>query len=700
MESRYQDEVVRRLDPVDQLVQVSRWVGAETSLAIWGGGNTSLKLTEPDLFGKPVRVLRVKGSGSDLKSVTRRDFPGVRLPEVLALLERPDMGDQEMVDYLARCLQEPGSPRPSIETLLHGFLAADAVIHTHADAIVGLTNTERGHEVVEDLFGKESVWVPYRRPGFRLSKEVWAAIRARPEARAIVLEKHGLSTWGATLKDAYLATIDLVTRAEERLRDAARARRAFGPPPGATPDAETRKRVAREVAPVLRGMLGRDRRVVLRFDDGEDILELVGAPEAARLTQIGPATPDHTIYSKRLACFVPVEDPASPAAVVDALRAAVPRFVQDYTAYFDAHRHGQLMAGSGGAAEPTVRPTLTDPYPRVVLLPGLGMFTSGKDARTAGIVADVYHHTAWVISAASALGPYASLSAQDAFNVEFWPLELYKLQMAPPEKELARRIALITGGASGIGRAVARRLGREGAHVVVTDLDGEGARRVADEIAADAGPARPLGIRMDVTSEASVDAAVSAAVSAYGGLDIVISNAGIAHAAAIDRMALADWERSFAVNATGHFLVTRAALRVMKAQGLGGSLVFVATKNVMSPGKDFAAYSASKAAEAQLAKVAALEGGPHGIRVNLVNPDAVFRDSGLWSPEVRQERARAQGIAVEQIEEFYRKRNLLGVSVLPEDVAEAALFLASDRAAKTTGCTLTVDGGVRDAFPR
>jgi NAD(P)-dependent dehydrogenase (short-subunit alcohol dehydrogenase family) len=446
--------------------------------------------------------------------------------------------------------------------------------------------------------------------------------------------------------------------------------------------------------------------VVLRFDDGEDVRELASAPEAPRLAEVGPATPDHTIYSKRLPCYVPLVDPASPAAVVDAVRAAVDRFVRKYTAYFEAHRHGELMRPSAGAAAPAggsaaaIAPRLTDPYPRVVLLPGLGMFTSGKDARTAGIVADIYHHTAWVMRSASALGPYTSLSAQDAFNVEFWPLELYKLQMAPPEKELARRVALVTGGASGIGRAAARRLAREGAHVVVTDLDGDGARRVAEEMAADAGPARPLGLPLDVTSEASVDAAVAATVDAYGGLDIVVSNAGIAHAAAIDRMALADWERSFAVNATGHFLVARAALRVMKAQGLGGSLVFVATKNVMSPGKDFAAYSASKAAEAQLAKVAALEGGPHGIRVNLVNPDAVFRDSGLWSPEIRRERAQAQGIGVEEIEEFYRKRNLLGVSVLPEDVAEAVLFLASDRAAKTTGCTLTVDGGVRDAFPR
>jgi NAD(P)-dependent dehydrogenase (short-subunit alcohol dehydrogenase family) len=293
-----------------------------------------------------------------------------------------------------------------------------------------------------------------------------------------------------------------------------------------------------------------------------------------------------------------------------------------------------------------------------------------------------------------------SLTAAEAFGVEYWPLELYKLALAPPEKELARRIALVTGGAGGIGRAIARRLAREGAHVVVGDLDEEGAARVAHEIVAEVGAARALGVYMDVTSEEAVQDGLLAAVETYGGLDIVVSNAGVAHSAPLDTMALADWERSFAVNARGHFLVTREAFRLLKAQGLGGNLVFVATKNVMAPGKDFAAYSAAKAAEAQLAKVAAIEGGAHGIRANVVNPDAVFRDSGLWSEDVRRERARAQGIAVAALEEFYRKRNLLGTPILPEDVAEAVLFFASDRSAKTTGCTLTVDGGLRDAFPR
>jgi rhamnulose-1-phosphate aldolase/alcohol dehydrogenase len=686
MNSRWDDAAAQGLSDLDLLVYASRLIGAETSLVVWGGGNTSVKRTERDHRGREVRVLRVKGSGSDLKSIQKKDFPGVVIDDIRALLERPDMDDQVMVDYFAHALLEPASPRPSIETPLHGFLAPDAIIHTHADAVVSLTNNDRCAEVLREVFGGDVVSLAYLRPGFPIAKQVAQTFEAHPEARAILLEKHGTICWGATVKEAYLSTIELISRAEEAIAHRAKGRARFGGVAVTAPAPEARRRVALAVAPRLRGLLGRDRRVILTFDDSPDVLEFAASKDARELCHVGPATPDHTIYTKRLPCFAACDRPDDPDAVQAAVQTAVDAFVADYTAYFNGHnRYGA---------------TLTDPFPRVVAVAGLGMFTAGKDRRTSGIVSDIYHHTISVVGAASSFGRYVSLSAQDAFDIEYWPLELYKLTLAPPERELARRIALVTGGASGIGRAAALRLAAEGAHVVVTDLDAAGARKVADEVTAASGAGRAVGVGMDVVHEDSVRAAFEEAVLAYGGIDIVVSNAGIAHSTPIDQLTLSDWERSFSVNSTGHFLVAREGLRLMKAQGLGGAFVFVATKNVMSPGKDFAAYSASKAAEAQLAKVLALEAGPYGIRSNLVNPDAVFRDSRLWTEEIRRERARAQGIAVEDLEDFYRKRNILARPILAEDVAEAVLFLASDRSAKTTGCTITVDGGVKDAFPR
>jgi rhamnulose-1-phosphate aldolase/alcohol dehydrogenase len=686
MHSRWRDADAQGKDDLELLVYASRLIGAETTLVVWGGGNTSVKREERDHRGRATRVLRVKGSGSDLKGIQKGDFPGVRMDDVLALLDRQQMGDQEMVDYLACTLQEPASPRPSIETLLHGFLPAAAVIHTHADAVVSLTNNDRSRDVLGEVYGDEVVSLPYRRPGFLISREVSRVFATHPKARAILLEKHGTICWGASVREAYEATIELISRAEEAIGHRARGRVRFGGAAVTSPPSDTRRRVALAVAPHLRGLVGKRRRQVLVFDDAPDVLEFAASRNADALCRIGPATPDHTIFTKRLPCFAAVEDPSDPEAVRAGVTAAVERFVTDYVAYFDSHNTGEAR--------------LTDPFPRVVVVGGLGLFAIGKDRRTAGIVDDIYHHTISVLGAATSFGGYVSLTAREAFDVEYWPLELYKLSLAPPEKELAGRVVLVTGAASGIGRAAALRLAAEGGHVVVADLDAAGARKVAEEIVGAQRPGRALGVGMDVTSEISVRAALEETVLAYGGLDIVVSNAGSAHSAPVDRMELADWERSFAVNATGHFLVAREGLRVLKTQGLGGAFVFVATKNVMSPGKDFSAYSASKAAEAQLAKVVALEGGPHGIRSNIVNPDAVFRDSKLWSEEVRRERARAQGIGVDELEDFYRKRNILSRPILPEDVAEAVLFLASDRSAKTTGCTITVDGGVKDAFPR
>jgi rhamnulose-1-phosphate aldolase/alcohol dehydrogenase len=670
--------------PVDQLVYMSRLMGQDEELVLWGGGNTSIKVAETDLLGRPSERMLIKGTGSDMKVAEPKDFPAVRLEEIRASFAREDMSDDEMVAYFAQCMVDPAAPRPSIETLLHGYLDASAVAHSHADAILSLTNTAAGEELVSEVYGTDVAIVGYRRPGFRLAKEVAQAVQANPTASGVVLMNHGLITWGESAREAYDRHIDLVTRAEDFIRARSDPRQSVASAP--TPLApDQRRAVAARAAPVLRGVVSARSRKVLRFDDSPDALAFMANPNLRELAEVGAATPDHILNTKRFPLIVEGVDSADDAALVDAIRREMASYTERYLAYFERYR----------SDEP-----LLDPAPRVVLVPDVGMWTVGKDVRATIIPADIYRHTMRVMDGAEAVDRYKSLSEHDGFHAEYWPLELYKLTLAPKDRELAGRVALVTGAARGIGAAIARRLAAEGAHVVVTDLNEDGAQTVAKEIVAGNGAGRAVATRLDVADERSVQAAFDLARLTYGGLDVLVSNAGMAHVAPLDELALADWERSLAVNATGHFLVAREAVRLFKEQGLGGSIVFVATKNVTAPGKDFGAYSAAKAAEAQLARVLAIEGGEHGIRVNMVNPDAIFDDSGLWSEEVRRQRAATYGIPVDQLEEHYRQRNLLRARVTADDVAEAVLWLASDRAAKTTGAMIPVDGGVPGAFPR
>ena len=690
IENRWSDEEAAGLSDLDVLVYQSRLVGADPRLVVWGGGNTSLKTRETDFAGRPAYVLRVKGSGSDLKAVKPSDFPGVRMDDVLPLMERDDMSDEEMVEYLSHTLMEPGSPRPSIETLLHAFVPARSVVHSHADAILALVNNRRHEEAIAEVFGEDIAVIPYRRPGFLLSKQVGMALRERPHIKGVILLNHGLITWDDDPKEAYRLHIEMVDRAA---RYAAVRRQAAGSRAAITSlSAAQRRDAAARIAPVLRGLMGRDKRVIMRFEDTDDVMRFVsgGVVPLERLPEVlaqGAATPDHILNTKRTPLWIDLGEPDS-GAVDDprpAIEAAYEGWVREYTEYYRAYNTGEPML---------------PPVPRVVLVRGVGMFSVGKDSRAATVSSDIYHHTISIVEGAEAIGGYRSLDLKDAFEAEYWPLELYKLTLAPPEKELSRRVVLITGAAGAIGAGIAKRFAAEGGHVVVADVDLGKAEELAGELTK-ANPAnRSIAVRMDVTGERSVADAFGEAVLQFGGVDVLVSNAGIAKSTPIDELSLDDWEHSFAVNARGHFLVSREALRIMKQQGTGGSLVFIATKNITSPGKEFGAYSASKAAEAQLARVIALEGAPHGIRSNLVNPDAIFEGSGLWSAEVREQRAKAQGIDPNTIEEYYRKRNLLQVKVTAADVAEAALFLASDRSAKTTGNMIAVDGGLKEAFPR
>jgi rhamnulose-1-phosphate aldolase/alcohol dehydrogenase len=651
---------------IDQLVYQSRLVGAEESLVLWGGGNNSVKSQSTDLLGTTIPVMYIKSSGSDMKTIVPKEFPAVRLDYIEPLRTRDgEMSDQEMVDYLARCLVDPCSRRPSIETLLHAFLPARAVLHTHADAILALTNT-RGREItVRECFGDSVITVRYLRPGFRLSRDVADAFASKPDAEGLVLMNHGLITWGETAREAYEKHIALVTKAEEWL--ASRSAQATSAPSAV--DTTT-------LAPTIRGALGAKRSVILEFDGSEDVLRFLARDDAKRITQIGPATPDHLLYTKRFPLFLDAGDDVSKA---------VGDYVERYKSHYENYPSEFAML---------------DAHPRVVLVPGAGMWTAGKDARAARIVRDIYRHTMRIIESAEGAGGYETLNDEDAFHAEYWPLELYKLTLLPKEKELAGKVAIVTGAASGIGRACAERFAEEGAHVVVTDVDVALAEEVAKGIVAKHGLRRAIALRLDVSSENDVERAYAETIAAYGGVDIIVSNAGISSFGSLDVLPAADWDRAFAVNARGHFLVARAALRIMKQQKTGGSIVFNASKNVTAPGKEFGAYSVSKAAEAQLCRIVALEGGEFGIRANMLNPDAIFGGSRFWSDEMRSMRATAYGISSENLPDFYRNRTLLKTEVTADDVAEAALFLAGPRSAKTTGAMIPVDGGVKEAFPR
>lgn len=669
MRSRWSSEAVAGLDPLALRVYTSRLLGAEPSLVLFGGGNTSVKHDALDPRGGVRRTLTIKGSGTDLASIQAAGFASLALDDLVPLRGRETLDDDAMVELVTLALLDSRAPRPSIETLLHAFIPLDWIDHSHADAILTLTNQPDGVARIREVFADSVGLVPYIKPGFDLSRAAADVYDADPSVIGLVLDKHGLVTFGETAQQAYERHIELVSQAEARI-----ARSWFGP---RQPDAGSAVEVSR-LAVKLRGLLSRRRHMIVRCDTNPRVRAFVDRRDLNPISQQGPATPDHVLRTKRLPLVLPSSDPACASQAVARYEAAYDEYVDEHADATDDFRH--------------------DPCPRVVLAPGIGMFTTGRTASEADAVARIYRHTMDVIEGAESMGGYAALPARDLFDIEYWPLELYKLRLAPPDRELAGRVALVTGAASGIGRATALRLAAAGAHVFVTDIDAAGADSVATRICSAGDAAEPL--TLDVTDENAVASVLRNVLLAVGGIDIVVSNAGIADAAPIDALGLDAWQRSLDVNATGHFLVTQATVRAMREQGIGGSLILVCTKNVLDPGRDFGAYSAAKAAQLQLGRVLAIENGEHGIRVNMVNPDAVFTDSRLWSDDLRAGRAAAHGVDVGELENFYRGRNLLQTRIDAADVAEAVLFLAGDRAAKTTGAILPVDGGVRGAFPR
>ena len=687
---------------LEQLVARSRKLGADRPVCNWGGGNTSAKSDEIDFRGRPARILWVKGSGSDLATVTEASFTGLYLEDVLPLLEYERMSDSNMVAYLAHCFYEPGRPRPSIETLLHGFLPFTHIDHTHADATNYFACAAEGEKLARDCFGDRLIWIPYRRPGFGLAREVALAVRARPKATLVILAKHGLITWGETDEDCYDSTLMTIAQAREYVeaRIARASRAVFGGPRVPTLSTGKRHSIAAQVAPILRGLVYSEKRQVLHYEDSEDVLTFAGSQDAPRLTAIGAACPDHLVHTKPWPLLVDWTPEQEVTALVESLRSGVAAYVGKYRHYLEENAQQNLDPDAGA---PVYRSTdaASDPHPRVILIPGVGMFTTGKDAMMADVSAQLYHRAIAVMRGAEACGGFISLSDAESYAVEYWPLEQYKLKLAPPEREFARHVALVTGAAGGIGSATCRRLAQDGAHIVAADIDLAGAEQLATSLNQQFGLGRAIAVKMDVTDEASVRAAFEQAALAFGGLDIIVSNAGLASSAPITETSLVEWDKNWHVLATGYFLVAREGFRLWQAQGRGGNLIFVASKNALVAGKNAAAYSTAKAAEAHLARCLAEEGGQFGIRVNTVNPDAVLAGSRIWDSAWRQERAATYGVAPDQLEEVYRKRTTLGVNILPQDIAEAVAFFASPvRSIKSTGNILNVDGGVAAAYPR
>lgn len=665
------------LDPevLTALVERSRAIGADPSLVIHGGGNTSAKGEVADHLGRAREVLWVKGSGADLAGSDLADYPGLWLDDLRALRPHEGMDDDRMTDLLRVAMVDPSTRRPSIETLLHAFLPYRHVDHVHADAIVALTKSPDAPSVVATALGERVAFVPWIRPGHTLARIV---ADAAATSDAVVLAHHGLVTWADDSDECLRRTRELVDRAEAYLAETCGSLDPL--PPADAPSSEVELDPADLDALLLRlrGALCRRKRVVLRVDRR-------GRPVADRsdvqaVAAAGVATADHMLRMGPWAAVLGRDDGVT--AVVD-------EFEDRYQEYF-ARQKAAVPEGFG----------MHDPAPRAVLVPGLGTVSSGRDERAASVVADVVaHSTAVAARAIDAFGAAATMSEEEIFAVDYWPLELYKLTLAPPPPELAGHVVCVTGAASGIGREVAVHLSRLGAILVAGDLDGDGLAAMADQLEAE-GRCRPELTVGDVSEEAVVEAMVSAGVRRFGGIDGFVVNAGIAPSARLLDLTLAEWRRVMDVNLTSAMLLTRAALRVLATQGIGGSLVYIASKNAFAPGAGFAAYSASKAGMVQLMRIAAIEGGSIGVRANAVNPDAVFEGSRLWSADVRHERAAAHGVGETELEAYYASRNVLGSTISAAHVAHAAAYLLSERSSRTTGTVLPVDGGVPAAFPR
>ena len=687
----WDDKVAEAMDEPGRLVYRSNLLGSDKRVTNYGGGNTSSKIWQRDpLTGEKIQVLWVKGSGGDVGTIKLDGFATLYMDRLQALKDhyRGLEFEDEMVAYLPHCTFNLNPRAASIDTPLHAYVPQPFVDHMHPDAIIAIAASKDSNALTSEIYGSAIGWLPWRRPGYELGLWLGKYCAENPQAKGVILESHGLFTWGDTPKECYETTIDTINQAIDWLDQKSSAAAAFGGQAVASLSDSARRDIAARLMPNIRGLISKDSHKVGHFDDGDTVLQFVGSDNFRKLASLGTSCPDHFLRTKIWPLVIEF-DPENPDidTTISSLDSAISAYRDDYAAYYERCKHDDS-------------PAMRDPNPVVYLVPGVGMITFARDKATARISGEFYVNAINVMRGASSASTYQGLPEQEAFDIEYWLLEEAKLQRMPAPKSLAGRVAFVTGGAGGIGKATATRLLREGACVVLADIDKQALGRAHAELAGDFGADFVRSILVDVASELQViDGLVTAAVE-FGGLDILVSNAGIASSAALEDTTLELWNRNMDILSTGYFLVSREVFRMFRSQDIGGNVVFVASKNGIAASPNAAAYCTAKAAELHLARCLALEGAEAQIRVNTVNPDAVLRGSKIWTGEWRKQRAAAYDMSEDDLEEHYRKRSLLRRNVFPEDIAEAIYFFVSDASAKSTGNIINVDAGNAQAFTR
>ncbi|MBY3537133.1 bifunctional rhamnulose-1-phosphate aldolase/short-chain dehydrogenase [Rhizobium laguerreae] len=691
LENRWDDVYAAGLDEPGKLLYRSNLLGADKRITNYGGGNTSAKVMETDpLAGGKVKVLWVKGSGGDVGTIKLDGFATLYQDKLESLksIYKGVEDEDRMVGFLPHCTFNLNARAASIDTPLHGFVPFTHVDHMHPDAIIAIAASKNSKELTRQIFGDEIGWLPWRRPGFQLGLDLAAFVAANPNAKGVVLESHGLFTWADDAKACYELTLDIINKAIVWFAEKTEGKTIFGGAVAQSLAVAQRRAIAARLMPEIRGRIGKQERKLGHFDDQDAVLEFVNSSDLRPLGALGTSCPDHFLRTKIRPLIVDF-DPAKPD--VDAIVAGLDKALEDYRADYARYYNDCKYDNS---------PAMRDANPVIFLVPGVGMLSFARDKATARIASEFYVNAINVMRGASTVSQYQGLPEQEAFDIEYWLLEEAKLQRMPKPKSLAGRVAFVTGGAGGIGRATAARLVGEGACVVLADIDQAALEGAEADFVKKFGADAVRSVRLDVTKEDAVIASFAEACVEFGGIDILVSNAGIASSAPIELTELSTWNRNIDILATGYFLVSREAFRLFRRQALGGNVIFVASKNGLAASPNASAYCTAKAAEIHLARCLALEGADAGIRVNTVNPDAVLRGSKIWSGEWREQRAASSKIEVDDLEEHYRKRSMLKLNVFPEDIAEAIYFLASDLSAKSTGNIINVDAGNVQSFTR